>query len=89
MQPLYLGDADDWLERSERELEAAKRNLQIHPLLGEVVAHHAQQSAEKALKGFLTAYGLPFRKTHLLESLVKTCQMIEPSSSSSLLRRKF
>ncbi|HEX5166691.1 MAG TPA: HEPN domain-containing protein [Thermomicrobiales bacterium] len=77
MQPQYLADADDWLERSERDLETAKRNLQIHPLLGEVVAYHAQQSAEKALKRFLTAYGLPFRKTHLLESLVKTCEMID------------
>lgn len=57
---------------------AAKHMLQVDPILGDAVAYHAQQSAEKALKGFLTAYGLPFQKTHLLESLVTTCEMIDP-----------
>ena len=70
MQPQYLGDAADWIVRAERDLEAAKLMLAADPMLGDSAAYHAQQAAEKALKGFLTAYGMTFRKTHLLEELV-------------------
>jgi HEPN domain-containing protein len=47
-------------------------------VLGDAAAYHAQHAAEKALKGFLTAYGLPFQKTHQLEPLIKVCAMIDP-----------
>jgi HEPN domain-containing protein len=78
MQPRYLDDADEWLTRTERDLEVAKQMLSANPTFGDAVAYHSQQAAEKALKGFLTAYGITFRKTHLLEELIESCEMIDP-----------
>jgi HEPN domain-containing protein len=78
MRPQYPDDAEDWIIRAERDLEVAKQMLAANPMFGDAVAYHAQQAAEKALKGFLTAYGITFRKTHLLEELIEACEMIEP-----------
>ncbi len=78
MQPQYLGDAEEWFVRAERDLEAVKQMLAADPVLGDTAAYHAQQAFEKALKGFLVAYGVPFRKTHLLQELVEACELIDP-----------
>ena len=39
----------------------------------------ASRSAEKALKGFLTWHGRPFRKTHSLEEIGEQCLGIDPT----------
>jgi HEPN domain-containing protein len=71
-------DADPWFDRADRDLQVATLALDTDPMLGEAVAFHAQQAAEKALKGFLTAYGVAFPKTHELEGLVAKCTTIDP-----------
>ena len=38
---------------------------------------HAQQAAEKALKGFLAWHSVPFRKTHSLEELGAQCEGVD------------
>jgi HEPN domain-containing protein len=38
-----------------------------------------QQAAEKALKGFLTWHGRPFRKTHNLEEIGEQCLVLDPT----------
>jgi len=43
---------------------------------------HAQQAAEKALKGFLTWHDTPFRKTHDLLELATTCAPIDSDLGS-------
>jgi HEPN domain-containing protein len=40
---------------------------------------HAQQGAEKSLKGFLTWHQVPFRKTHDLRELFAACKNIDAS----------
>jgi HEPN domain-containing protein len=40
-------------------------------------ARDCQQAAEKALKGFLTWHGRPFRKTHNLEEIGEQCLVLD------------
>ena len=47
-----------------------------------VVCFHAQQAAEKSLKGFLVFHGQLPQQTHNLIFLLSTCTQIEPSLSS-------
>lgn len=56
------------------------------PPFSEDVLFHAQQAAEKSLKGFLVWHGVPFRKTHNLIELGEACCRIE-AGLESLLRR--
>ena len=42
------------------------------------MAFHAQQAAEKALKGSLAAHGRTFARTHDLIELTAACQIVDP-----------
>jgi HEPN domain-containing protein len=66
MQPSFLHDAEEWLETAERDLSAARRLLAGPTALTDSAVFHAQQAAEKALKGCLTAFGQPYLRTHEL-----------------------
>ena len=81
MLPSFRSDAEEWLLRAERDLALAERALGELPILGEGAAYHAQQAAEKALKGFLVAYGQPFARTHDLALLLSDCVAIAPTFS--------
>lgn len=48
------------------------------PLLGDA-AYHCQQTAEKALKGFLSFHDIPFGKTHDLAAIGGLCVKQDPS----------
>jgi HEPN domain-containing protein len=77
MQPEARREADEWVQRAQRDLLIAERALQGDPTLADQAAYHAQQAGEKALKGFLAANNHPLRKTHNLEWLVDQCQGID------------
>lgn len=77
MRPEAIEEAQDWLTRAERDLLVAERSLQGPMVLADAAAYHAQQAAEKALKGFLAAHEQPFPKTHDLLLLVTQCQNID------------
>lgn len=55
MRPEHLEDAEEWLARAEQDIQMALLALEARPILGSGIAFHAQQAAEKALKGYLTA----------------------------------
>src|SRR5262249_25944565 len=63
-----------WLERAERDLAVARLTLTAAPPLLEMSAYHAQQAAEKALKGFLVRHGQAAPKVHDLVPLLAACQ---------------
>ncbi len=79
MRPEHLEDAEEWLLRAELDMQMARLALEANPILGSGVAFHAQQAAEKTLKGYLTAYGRSVAKTHLLLPLIAECSTIEPT----------
>ena len=54
-----------------------ERCLALEPPDVEDALFHCQQTAEKALKAFLTFHDQPFRKTHDLTSLGKECANID------------
>jgi HEPN domain-containing protein len=84
MQPRFLDEAREWLIRAERDLLMAERSLQGLPILGEAAAFHAQQAAEKALKGFLAAHDRRFSRTHDLLELFTLCESIDSQFSQFL-----
>jgi HEPN domain-containing protein len=79
MRPEALREARDWVARAERDLLFAERAVDTAPILPEMAAYHAQQTAEKALKGFLTAHDVPFHRTHELVPLLAACLRLEPA----------
>ncbi|MDQ3548659.1 MAG: HEPN domain-containing protein [Chloroflexota bacterium] len=76
--PLFLADVEEWLIRAEHDLQCGMLDVTANPGIGGGLAFHAQQAAEKALRGYLTAHGKPFGKTHILELLISACEAIDP-----------
>ncbi len=69
--------AAEWLTRADRDLQAARTLLRDEPPLPELAVYHAQQAAEKALKGFLAWHSRPFAKVHDLAPLVLECSAVD------------
>ena len=55
-----LGTPVEWLRRAKSNLIRAKQP-RLEGVFWEDLCFDAQQSVEKALKGLLTFYGIPFR----------------------------
>ncbi len=64
---------DDWLLISEQELNVAKSSLRSVDVMVIPIIMLTQQSAEKALKAYLTYQKHPFPKTHALLDLLEFC----------------
>ena len=74
-----MSKLDDWVQKwfakADRDAEAARRALHDDPL-PDVACYHAQQCAEKYLKGFLTAHQKQVEKTHDLLHLLGDCSQV-------------
>lgn len=66
---------ESWLARAEEDLNAAELLLKKDGSPN-LACFHAQQAAEKYLKGFLAHNEIHVRKIHDLESLLKECENI-------------
>ena len=77
--PVRAADTRAWLQKALLDLRAGTYELGGEPSLGADVVFHAQQAAEKAMKGFLAWHDRPFRKTHNLEEIGAACAEIDPS----------
>ena len=73
-----------WLRKAENDLRGARVDLDAEPPLIEDALFHCQQAAEKAMKAFLTANGVAFRKTHDLDELASVCAQIDASLKDAL-----
>jgi len=69
MQPEALKRAQAWLRKAQSDLRAIEILIKDSDFPLNIVCYHAQQTVEKALKALLTAYGVPFSKTHDLALL--------------------
>lgn len=69
-----LGTPTEWLKRARSNLTRSNliRAQQPRPegVFGEDLCFDAQQAAEKALKGLLIFYGIPFRFVHDIAELL-------------------
>jgi len=75
--------AHEWLAKADVDLSAASALLSAGDL-SDVVAFHAQQVAEKALKAFLVWHQIEFPKTHDIERLLELCASIDPEVAEAL-----
>lgn len=75
-----------WLLKAAEDLRAAAFELTAQPPLSSDIVFHAQQTAEKVLKGFLTWHDRPFRKTHNLVEVGEACATLDVTLET-LLRR--
>lgn len=77
MRPDRRASAEEWLVRAERDLIHAEQSLGNAIVINEAITFHAQQAAEKAVKGYLTAAGQTFTKTHNVLQLVTAASLID------------
>ena len=74
---------EDWIIRARSNLQLGKAALTTPGVMPEDASFHAQQCAEKALKGLLTKIEIPFPRTHALEvllDLLKANGVVIPTS---------
>ncbi|MGG6242162.1 HEPN domain-containing protein [Nodosilinea sp. AN01ver1] len=69
---------DAWFAKAEADLQAAELLLNAANPLLDIVCYHAQQCAEKYLKGYLVARGIPFKFVHELTYLTQLCAEQKP-----------
>ncbi len=67
-------DPEAWFHKAEQDLLAIRNNITASEVPWDVVAFHAQQAAEKYLKGFLVARGAVVPKIHDLVALLRECR---------------
>ena len=68
------GDPEEWLEQAEGDLRYARLGRTEPGIPVNLVAFHAQQASEKALKALLVAAQVDFPRTHDLEDLLVLLQ---------------
>jgi len=81
-----IDETKAWLTRAMMDIATGRFELTAVPPFTADAVFHAQQAAEKAMKGYLTWNGRTFRKTHSLVELGEACTAIDPSLEL-LLRR--
>jgi len=75
-------ETQQWLIKSQRDLKVAQVLLDNKESLLDAVVYHCQQSAEKALKAYLTFQSIGFVKTHDLDVLLGLCSSSESDFQS-------
>jgi HEPN domain-containing protein len=71
-----MSNADDpqaWIVKARADLLCIANNIAAAQVPWDIVAFHAQQAAEKALKAFLVSRGETVVKTHDLTFLLNQC----------------
>ena len=64
---------EQWLEKADHDLIAAKVIIDIQPIILDIACFHCQQAVEKYLKTYLVFKKQKFPKTHNLDLLLKNC----------------
>jgi len=71
----------EWLDKADEDLHFAESSLQDGSEFYAQICFHFHQAAEKHLKAFVIAQGLPFSKIHDLVNLLKVCSGNDPTLS--------
>ena len=84
--PERIAEVRSWFLKAGTDLRAAAFELTAEPPLTADIVFHAQQAAEKAIKGFLCWHDLPFRKTHNLLEIGEAAVAVDPALEPALRR---
>ena len=68
------GSPEDWLAHAKSDLNLARLGKDRQEILPEQVCFHAQQAAEKALKGVLLSRRIEFPLIHDIEELLELAE---------------
>jgi HEPN domain-containing protein len=74
-----MKEFEKWFRKAESDLLVIKNNLRSTGVPIDACCFHAQQAAEKYLKGYLVSKFVIFPKTHDLQSLLNSCIEINNS----------
>lgn len=85
-------DPQEWLRRARSDLALARSGRTSPEVLFEDLCFHAQQAAEKAMKGVLVWRAVPFPKTHAIADLITIIEshgvgMPDPIREAAILTR--
>ena len=69
--------AQGWLDKGDGDLAVARLLATQSPAMYDYACFHAQQAAEKHLKGFLQQHLIPFPRTHNLEDLAQLAMPVQ------------
>lgn len=69
---------DEWWKYAEEDISVAEMTLREHGPPNQI-CFHAQQAAEKCIKGFLVFSNHTFEKSHLLRYLLELCTVVDPT----------
>ena len=69
-----LHRVSEWLARADEDLQLATYALTMQTPPYRLIAHHAQQCAEKCLKAFLVFHNVDFPFTHNIGRLLVLCE---------------
>ena len=72
MESKFISDHELWFFIAKRDFQAAQ--LLLKYLFTHQAAYFFQQSAEKALKGYLRANSIAIKRTHELADLITLCK---------------
>lgn len=64
---------NQWIEKAEHDLIAAKLIIEHQPIILDIACFHCQQAVEKYLKTFLVFKKEEFPRTHNLDLLIQIC----------------
>jgi HEPN domain-containing protein len=67
-----------WLAKAENDLLNIENNITSDHVPWDTICFHAQQAAEKLLKGFLVFHGCELIRTHDLVALLSACVQVVP-----------
>ena len=79
----YMQNHEEWLLIAEKDLKSAYQ-LALDDFLCSVALYHTQQSAEKALKGYLVYKNQPIKRVHDLVILIEDCAKLDFSFTALL-----
>ncbi|OGZ53984.1 MAG: hypothetical protein A3H64_03900 [Candidatus Ryanbacteria bacterium RIFCSPLOWO2_02_FULL_45_11c] len=71
----------NWFFRGEEDIVLIRLILKEGNSLPNLACFHAQQAAEKYLKGFLAYHDLHARKVHSIKELLEDCEQVDNSFS--------
>jgi HEPN domain-containing protein len=75
--------AEVWFASAVRDLQGAR--AMVAENLGDLAVYHAQQCAEKAVKGLLAYHERTIEKTHAIHTLMQMALPVEPRLADWLL----
>lgn len=79
---VHRSNYDAWLRKADNDLLNIENNLAAARVPWDTVCFHAQQAAEKLLKGFLIFHRHEPQRTHNLVTLLADCVQIDAGLAS-------